>query len=666
MKNSKKIQKKLFLISLMSVTLFSPLSLISCSNVQTNNKTIDYDQYYKKFYSSLVFKENQLYFEMFNLKEEGEEKIVGLDVVGNILSLSGFESDEIVNKFILKRENNQLKITYNLFDKNNKLIIPTNLLWNTRTISNIKSLNSTQVDLLREIKDLWVKNKSIQIFNPNTDQTLTNNKYVVASSLSKIYFSKSENDFIKSLSIDKTQLLTDLNSYIDFEYIYDDVKGIIKIGLKIVNKNNLSFSIEGDNLLTIEGFAPIEERRQDIIHIFNDQINKSYDMKSEQFKNVKIFASSIYDDVVFENFIKSNLTKEQLPDFFDDIKKNNLWYELKMIVKSSDRYGNLTVEFKIVNKFTKEEFKPSNIGTSMFFFNFFKLSNVNPNNYKEVDNSIIENIYKAYQLFENIKLNDKNKFNALPSENTDDIDWNWLKTNTNLNIINNDEFMISSKVKYSWDGFDIKERVNKFRFKKISNPSVINNDILGTKSVSFLLEMEYETSENSKEWLIVLPPNPGDLDYIGYASNVKYLNIGDFRNKNINDVSSIYEVISTLKEINIDNIPFSQLSEYQNLSAKEFVDKFENIISIRVDDKLIENNIQSLSNEYSFVLDTLESQIVKKTNDKDRIVSIEINNISYNVVPKSNKDQKQVWYKKDGDKVLVEAYPKIVLKINFS
>lgn len=666
MKNSKKIQKKLFLISLMSVTLFSPLSLISCSNVQTNNKTIDYDQYYKKFYSSLVFKENQLYFEMFNLKEEGEEKIVGLDVVGNILSLSGFESDEIVNKFILKRENNQLKITYNLFDKNNKLIIPTNLLWNTRTISNIKSLNSTQVDLLREIKDLWVKNKSIQIFNPNTDQTLTNNKYVVASSLSKIYFSKSENDFIKSLSIDKTQLLTDLNSYIDFEYIYDDVKGIIKIGLKIVNKNNLSFSIEGDNLLTIEGFAPIEERRQDIIHIFNDQINKSYDMKSEQFKNVKIFASSIYDDVVFENFIKSNLTKEQLPDFFDDIKKNNLWYELKMIVKSSDRYGNLTVEFKIVNKFTKEEFKPSNIGTSMFFFNFFKLSNVNPNNYKEVDNSIIENIYKAYQLFENIKLNDKNKFNALPSENTDDIDWNWLKTNTNLNIINNDEFMISSKVKYSWDGFDLKERVNKFRFKKISNPSVINNDILGTKSVSFLLEMEYETSENSKEWLIVLPPNPGDLDYIGYASNVKYLNIGDFRNKNINDVSSIYEVISTLKEINIDNIPFSQLSEYQNLSAKEFVDKFENIISIRVDDKLIENNIQTLSNEYSFVLDTLESQIVKKTNDKDRIVSIEINNISYNVVPKSNKDQKQVWYKKDGDKVLVEAYPKIVLKINFS
>lgn len=665
MKKQMKIQKKLFFAPIVPIALLSPLAMISCSNNQQNEKVAEYDQYYQNFYNSLVFKDSPLYFEMFGLSSESK-KVVGLDVVGSILSLSGFESNDLNNQFVLEKEGTQLKITYNLFDKNNQLITPSNSIWKTKVIDNVKTLTNKQFSTINEIKDLWKNNTNIEIYNSITSKKLENKEFVVASSLSEDYFSKSEKEFVDSLSKDQKETLNEIGAVINFSNSYDDLLGSVSISLDIVSNNNLHFLVNNDQnqKLVITGFTPIEKRKQDILDIFKNQLSKSYDLKSDQFKDAKLFASSIYNEEVFTNFLKQYFEESKLPDFFVDSKKDSLWYELKMSTKASDRDGNLSVDFKIVNKFTREEFKPSNISTSMFFFNFTKLAISNPNNYKEVDYSIIENIYNAYQLFSNIKLNDDNKFMTLPSNNSDDIDWNWLKTKTNLEITNNDEFELTTKVKYSWEGFDLKERTNKFRFKKVDKPNIIDNDILGTKSVTFLLEMEYEVSEGKKEWLVVLPPESKEgSSFSNYTAHEKYLNVGNFRNKNINDVNLIYDAISKMISIEINDVPSSQLEEFQKLSKKEILDKYEYAISVKIDEQLTKNNIQSLTKEYSFVLDTLKSKIKNIVNDKNRIIGIEIEKIEYNVVPKNNKEQKQEWYKDNSNKA--EPYPEISFRINF-
>ena len=670
--------------------LLTPLTIVACaSNATTNISQQWIDETYRKFENSILTIENNVlykeYFDVNNTDANGWFKI-DQAIINKILNNSNLENTpEVQEQYLGKIENNTLLITYKLFkveDEGQQQELKASFTFDDKKISNIKSLSEKDKEEIKKILDTW---KSYTVKIQNDSEELQSDKYKDIPTLLLKSDRNDENNkfFSETLKSFTETNAKDKNFKLKFLLDFQDQK--INIKLNVIFDDFLNIPILLDKtsadkqLKIITGFKENAKYQKEVEEIYKP-LGRYYDLS--EFNSQKEYprlASSIYDVEqvgIFLNEIKGKVNDEnkfKLPEFFDKDKTSNLWYELKVDINANDIIGTVNADFTIVDKFTKTEIRPQNVTKIMTLNKFHPLV---ADRDKKEDYATMENVYQAYKLFEKINLNDKNQTLASkdPSLN---IDFDWLKKET--------DFSKEKEFEVSFDLSQIekpeekpasnladanpadKKVTNKFRVLKFNNKKVdhtaatpyanandedkikqeiVNDDVIGVKKIPVVLQVQLDIEgQNKDQWYTVLPHiktinGTIEEDFSAKSANVKYAQIGGYRDNDLDTSGKIYQEFSgdntqilslstkaaPAKPTKIIEIPVNEdiFKELSVLKQKEAVDKLETqgllteqirMILSQSTDMTINENIDRILDKFNFFINLSETKNLKSEND---------------------------------------------------
>lgn len=722
MKHLKIKLKGKFMLFLFVITfVFSvPFLSIACSssNTWSNNKVTEHEinNQYKLFAKAKIldFAIDNLYQENFDWSKKNSENGIelSLDQVSKFLDFNSdfsFLHQNLDEKFIIKMINidnkNKLELRYEIWDKNNNVKLePTQSdLDSSIVVSELKTFNESESKFFQYVyKKFQENNWEIK----QGTAVLSSDKYkdILPTYLNDENFKDSLESFnvsIKTL-LDQQQ---DWKTNIMFEA--KDIDGIIEIKLEILNtKNDLNMEFYPVNsseqkIKKVSGFAKFDEKNKEIIDIYST-LGKPYNLfELNGNKEFIQLASSIYDietlGITLNNVSKLPNVPDKnfvLPDFFDKDKKDNLWYELKVNINASDNGGILNAEFIIVDKFTKTEISPPNITKIMTITRFISLVEQSSENTNETNYLVINNVYKAYELFENIQLKN-NIYGILPSESADYINVNWLKTNTENKLkwnntqtdifeveSNPSEINLNRKIKPN-EKFEI--ITNYFKVKKIDTNTQINDNVNGIKNIPILLQIGLtkngkvpETNVQLSEltFIDVLPPisrtiSENQVSFNSRTAKIKYLKIGKYRNEDIDIANKIYNRVKEISNkkwvFEVSNKSFFELlnkkqSELPELLKEKIDDKVKDILleifKLEVES---EEKVNSIINTFHFNIDlpneTMEAEF-DTTNNSNKPILLKTKESFLKIISKKNDTAIENY-----NQSTKEEFPKVIIKI---
>ena len=668
--------------------LLTPLTIVACaSNATTNISQQWIDETYRKFENSILTIENNVlykeYFDVNNTDANGWFKI-DQAIINKILNNSNLENTpEVQEQYLGKIENNTLLITYKLFkveDEGQQQELKASFAFDDKKISNIKSLTENDKQSINTILDKW-KEHSIKI--KNDSEELQNSKY---GDIPTLLLKSDRNDENNKFFSETLKSFTDANAKdknFKLKFLLDFQDQKINIKLNVIFDDFLNIPILLDKtsadkqLKTITGFKENAKYQKEVEDIYKP-LGRYYDLS--EFNSQKEYprlASSIYDVEqvgIFLNEIKGKVNDEnkfKLPDFFDQAKTSNLWYELKVDINANDIIGTVNADFTIVDKFTKTEIRPQNVTKIMTLNKFHPLV---ADRDKKEDYATMENVYQAYKLFEKINLNDKNQTLASkdPSLN---IDFKWLKDKTDFS--ENKEFEVSFDLsqiekpeeKPTSNLADAnpadKKVTNKFRVLKFNNKKVdhtaatpyandedkikqeiVNDDVIGVKKIPVVLQIQLSIEgQKQDQWYTVLPHiktinGTIEEDFSSKSADVKYAQIGGYRDNDLDTSGKIYQEFSgdntqilslstkatPANQTKIIEIPVNEdiFKELSVLKQKEAVDKLETqgllteqirMILAQSTDMTINENIDRILDKFNFFINLSETKNLKSEND---------------------------------------------------
>lgn len=665
-------------------SLASSLIVVSCSSSNPKEEISQsfIDKQYNEFKNAYLINSYQdnLYKENFVFDDKNEVEL-SFKQISNFLSFKNELSNEGLNYVFKGKYNEQtkeLEISFQLSTKNGKVLEPSSSdLKTPYVIKNIKELSLEEIDSIKKIYLKW-KEFSITIENNSQPLEQDNYKNILPSYLSKEYFNLQAkfNEAIKDIP--------NINLFDrEFNFNFNDDEGKIDINLEIkktfsnlefkpseINKKITNEQEKINSIKSLEGFKKRKDRQKEIVDIYYD-LSKTHNLFNLN-NNIKFnrLASSIYNTTQLKTFLQelnklvNDEKKFKLPDFFDDNKNQNLWYDLLISITANDSNGVLNVEFVIIDKFSKTEIKPTNVTRIMTITDFVSLVKKDANDSSKNDYSIIENIYKAYEVFEKIKVNKKYgqlasqvKENSQKNDNITNV-INSLNNNTNLK--QQQEFEMESEWLYQKpEGETSNKRVNKFKIKLIDTDknNMKADDVNGILNVPIILQIQLpDPNDSSKlEWLDVLPPesrkiSENKVSYSSKSASEKFLKIGDLRNSNIDITHKIYQQISQKNTFTIDNIDQQTFTEIASKYQSESLALIQPILDEQIKKILLKNN--DIMKEYE--------NIIKKFNFKIELP----NQKNFNSYIKENKlfrimsdeIEFKIMSKQDGEPYLMKNY----------
>ena len=670
--------------------LLTPLTIVACSSSSNSNISQQWiDETYRKFENSILTIENNVlykeYFDFNNTDANGWFKI-DLAIINKILNNSNLENTpEVQEQYFGKIENNTLLITYKLFkveDESQQQELKASFTFDDKKISNIRSLTEKDKEEIEKILDAW-KSHTVKIKNDATE--LEKSKY---GDIPTLLLKSDRNDENNKFFSETLKSFTDTNAKdknFKLKFLLDFQDQKINIKLNVIFDDFLNIPIlldktnAGKQIVTVSGFKKNADYQKEVEEIYKP-LGRYYDLS--EFNSQKEYprlASSIYDIEqvgIFLNELSKKETDEKkfkLPDFFDQSKTSNLWYELKVDINANDIIGTVNADFTIIDKFTKTEIRPQNVTKIMTLNKFHPLV---ADRDKKEDYATMENVYQAYKLFEKINLNNKNQTLASkdPSLN---IDFDWLKNQTDFS--KGKEFEVSfdlsqiekpeEKPASNLADADAtsKKVTNKFRVLKFNNKKVdhnnntpyadandedkikqeiVNDDVIGVKKIPIVLQIQLDIEgQKNGEWYTVLPHiktinGTIEEDFSSKSADVKYAQIGGYRDNDLDTSSKIYQEFSgdntqilslstkatPAKPTKIIEIPVNEdiFKELSVLKQKEAVDKLETqgllteqirMILDQSTDMTINENIDRILDKFNFFINLSETKNLKSEND---------------------------------------------------
>lgn len=656
-------------------SLASSLIVVSCSSSNPKEEISQsfIDKQYNEFKNAYLINSYQdnLYKENFVFDDKNEVEL-SFKQISNFLSFKNELSNEGLNYVFKGKYNEQtkeLEISFQLSTKNGKVLEPSSSdLKTPYVIKNIKELSLEEIDSIKKIYLKW-KEFSITIENNSQPLEQDNYKNILPSYLSKEYFNLQAkfNEAIKDIP--------NINLFDrEFNFNFNDDEGKIDINLEIkktfsnlefkpseINKKITNEQEKINSIKSLEGFKKRKDRQKEIVDIYYD-LSKTHNLFNLN-NNIKFnrLASSIYNTTQLKTFLQelnklvNDEKKFKLPDFFDDNKNQNLWYDLLISITANDSNGVLNVEFVIIDKFSKTEIKPTNVTRIMTITDFVSLVKKDANDSSKNDYSIIENIYKAYEVFEKIKVNKKYgqlasqvKENSQKNDNITNV-INSLNNNTNLE--QQQEFEMESEWLYQKpEGETSNKRVNKFKIKLIDTDknNMKADDVNGILNVPIILQIQLpDPNDSSKlEWLDVLPPesrkiSENKVSYSSKSASEKFLKIGDLRNSNIDITHKIYQQISQHNTFTIDNIDQQTFTEIASKYQSESLALIQPILDEQIKKILLKNNdimkeYENIIKKFNFKIELPNQKNFNSDIKENKLLSIMSDEIEFKIMSKQD------------------------------
>ena len=696
-----------------AIIFLPPLTIVACSNNNNFNLSQSWiNQAYQSFENAIIKVENntlyQEYFDMTNKDEDGWFTIP-YEIVSKILNVTEIQNNPQINEvYYGKIESNNLKIKYKIFNGDQEL--SATFIQNEKVISGIKSLTTQQTSDITTTLTQWSSHQ-IKIQNENTE--LDTNKYNTIPTILLQGDRDDENNkfFSQTLkSFSETNLKDKKDFKLKFKLDFQDEKINIKTDFIFDQNLDIPIILSKENAAkqtkTISGFKKNKEYQKDVEDIYKP-IGRYYDLSDlNNNKNYPQLASSIYNIEqlgILLNALKdkttSNPDKFTLPDFFDQSKTQNLWYELKVSLNANDIIGTVNADFTIVDKFTKTEIRPQNVTKIMTLNKFHPLV---ANTENKQDYATMENVYQAYKLFEVINLKPENQNKDLASKDPNlKFDFDWLEKNTNFT--KGKEFDVSfdtsqiekPEEKPSRDQqTDTNKVTNKFRVVKINNQKVehtttkadakdqedkikeeiINDDVIGVKKIPFVLQIQLDNVDGAKadQWYTVLPHlktqnGASNEEFSAKSAETKYIQVGGYRSEDLDIANKIYQEFSgdniqltraanpaapaasqaKLIEINVNETIFNELISKKQKEAVEALETQKLVtqqikqILAQSTDKTINENIDLIVNKFNFFLDLSENKNLnsEKDSSSNKTTKLKTDEVDLKLSAKNNNDQ---------------------------
>ena len=687
-----------------------PLTIVACSNNNNFNLSQSWiNQAYQSFENAIIKVENNtLYQEYFDTSKKDEDGwfTIPYEIVSKILNVTEIQNNPQINEvYYGKIEAGNLKIKYKIFNGEQEL--SATFVQNEKVISGIKSLTEDQNKSIKEVVDKWSSHQ-IKIQNENTE--LDKNKYNTIPTILLQGDRDDENNkfFSQTLkSFSETNLKGKKDFKLKFKLDFQDQK--INIKMDFIFDKNLNIPIilkenASKQTRSIDGFKENKVYQKDVEEIYKP-IGRYYDLSDlNGNKNYPQLASSIYNVEqlgILLNALKTKVSSDKftLPDFFDQSKTQNLWYELKVSLNANDIIGTVNADFTIVDKFTKTEIRPQNVTKIMTLNKFHPLV---ANTENKQDYATMENVYQAYKLFEVINLKEENQNKDLASKDPNlKFDFDWLKDKTDFN--KDKEFEVSfdtsqiekPEEKPAKDQANSNIVKNKFRVVKINNQKVehtttkanatnkdedkikeeiVNDDVIGVKKIPFVLQIQLDNVDGSKadQWYTVLPHlktqnGASNEEFSAKSAETKYIQVGGYRSEDLDIVNKIYQEFSgdniqltrasnpaapaasqaKLIEINVNETIFNELISKKQKEAVEALETQKLItqqikqILAQSTDKTINENIDLIVNKFNFFLDLSENKNLNSEKDttSNKTTKLKTDEVDLKLSAKNNNDQ---------------------------
>ena len=656
---AKRSRFKFTWLPLSAAGLFAPLTIVACGSANGNSASQAWiDQKYQNFQNASLIDQNQLwyveYFDQSNRNAEGWFEIPP-SIIAKILSIRPLDPQPLITEqYLGKIEGEEsgrkkLVITYKLF-KNNREQKPSFVPKNQQ-IENLHELTTTQHEAVQKVLDEWQKH-TIEIKNGNN--SLDASKYnTIPTTLLKTDRDDESNQFFQDTlkTFVTTKVASNTGLKTRFSLAFNDKDITIRLDLVLDEYLELPIVTKTpeQQIKTVSGFKA-NKTYQDEVKTIYEPLGRYYDLS--EFNNQKPYeqlASSIYDinelGVLIKTLNKLKSDKFPLPDFFDDSKKDKLWYELETSINANDINGTVNIDFTLVDKFTQTEIRPQNLTKIMTLTKFYPLVQDRDN---QQDYAIMENVFQAYQKFENLELKDNQKNQKLPSNETDPIDKNWLTSNTDG--FESGEFSVSFTPAQPDKPSTIRQAAqpdnqitNTFKVIKIDNNTtkktqskqVLNDDVNGIKQIPVVLQIKLDMSSDpvqpynkaNEKWYTVLPHSKSGVnedEFTSKSEEIKYIKIGGYRTKDINISHKIYNLFTNTQanpplqtsartiELEVGSRTFNALQEKTQKAAVALLEE-QQIITDKVKDILktssdaeIKNKVDELINKFNFLFDLQE------------------------------------------------------------
>ncbi len=576
---NKKNNLRKYLIGLSMLGSFSllPLSTISCSSSNDKNeKTQEFvNEQFEIFNNSILNTnvKNNLYFQNFNFDSEGITRL-SLDQISKYITIQNL-SPRFSYEFEVKKKSND-SISIEMHVKSNdsstfQEFNPSNLSNKVIEINNVKDLSN--LGDLENIYSQWNSySNSLIITN------LLNGEILSEDQKKNILPSYIDLPNV-SISVDKFEINPNIkeNYNINYDYVYDDINGLISITLSMEDKVNLlPIYISGKSSSTIDmiGFAKRKDKNEQIVSMFSD-LSKTFSMNSliDNTKKIPFLSSGINSIENLENFllaiqnVKSNNEIKKMLEIIEE--RDNSWYDLKITTSANDSNGSLTIVWYLYDKFTGYEIKPSNITRTATFNNLLSLtSEIKEDGITTTNIYQLDNGYKAYNYFNILEISKQEYKQIKPSQiDKKIIDNQWIINETNIN-----EIIPNVKLENGEIVFEVStnNQVNKFKLVPSNNNmgSLVFNDVTGVLEIPFMLQIEVQADYydgQQSHFINFLPPNGLNTDN-NYNSSVRNatIKVGGFLSNDIEEAKKLYDYLSNLSnqtiEININNkLWFNQL-----------------------------------------------------------------------------------------------------------
>ena len=688
-----------------------PLTIVACSNNNNFNLSQSWiNQAYQSFENAIIkVEKNTLYQEYFDMTNKDADGwfTIPYEIVSKILNVTEIQNNPQINEvYYGKIESNNLKIKYKIFNGEQEL--SATFVQNEKVISGIKSLTADQNKSIKTVIDSWEK-QELEI--KNESQKLEKDKYNTIPTILLQGDRDDENNkfFSQTLkSFSDTNLKDKKDFKLKFKLDFHDQK--INIKMDFIFDQNLNIPIilkenAAKQTKTISGFKENKAYQKDVEEIYKP-IGRYYDLSDlNNNKNYPQLASSIYNIEqlgVLLNALKTKVSSDKftLPDFFDQSKTQNLWYELKVSLNANDIIGTVNADFTIVDKFTKTEIRPQNVTKIMTLNKFHPLV---ANTENKQDYATMENVYQAYKLFEVINLKAENQNKDLASKDPNlKFDFDWLKDKTDFN--KDKEFEVSfdtsqiekPEEKPAKDQANSNIVKNKFRVVKINNQKVehtttkvdakdqedkikeeiINDDVIGVKKIPFVLQIQLDNVDGSKadQWYTVLPHlktqnGASNEEFSAKSAETKYIQVGGYRSEDLDIANKIYQEFSgdniqltraanpaapaasqaKLIEINVNETIFNELISKKQKEAVEALETQKLItqqikqILAQSTDKTINENIDLIVNKFNFFLDLSETKNLNSEKgtapNNNKTTKLKTDEVDLKLSAKNNNDQ---------------------------
>lgn len=664
-KNNNKFLKKIFIGSSFLFLPFLAINTISCSNRETINASTEkeIENQFRIFKNSLVKEQirNNLYFENFNFYQDVNTNSVQLTIneINDFLSISPLSNSYNYLFLVSKNENQQsISIEMEIHEKNsNRKYKNSNYI---KTINGIKSLTEQEkITLNKNYLDWKSQINNIEITNTTTNQKLNNSEFnTILPSYLKV----------ENINIDYQKALTSIGltkekSLVSVEF--NDWLGQIQFDLKIIDpKTKLVFyesNYEKNHILVLNNFAKQTERNNEISSIYN-VLSKIIDVETILPSNIKLpyLPSGINNFEKIKELIinlknnsenKENEIINNIITVLENSTQQNKWFKLTTKTVGNDVTGSLVITWTIVDRFTNYSISPININKITTINNLYNLKNSITN---------VDHIYQSYNLLKTLKTNSKYKVKASTIKATD-VNNDWILSNTNIKTL-------FSNIAKSTDGQYLEFSVtsnsvtSSFRFK-VNTPFVIANDIDGTLSIPFIMEIkltnnEFNTSEKEK-FINVLPPSgisgTGQNQSYNSAISSASIVIGDYLINHIDIASKIYNYFKTNQniEITIDNEFY--FNDLIGKTQDEFVKLFEEEIKEKVKNGITTNQeeVKNFLNSFKILFAISNNKIVAYDKNSKTISteSVDIKLVNKN----SETEQIEIPFYDNGT---VQSFPK--------